>query len=99
MSRRKRRRIDQYIEEMDSRQRNILWPEATRNASLVDRFLWKGNPNATLVQRAGAWMFGMAFAVMGLTIIGLAYEESRLVTIFGIAVGALGVRVFINGCR
>jgi hypothetical protein len=53
--------LDNFIEEMQSRQRNIDWPDRIRNAWRVDEFLWKGVARPIPVQHIGAWMFGIVF--------------------------------------
>ncbi|MCX6621078.1 MAG: hypothetical protein NTY38_08350 [Acidobacteria bacterium] len=92
--------MDRSLDEIRARQRNVVWPDLAVNAGLVDRFLWKGSPKASLVQRIAAWLFGANFAVVGFVILAYANREASL---FGVIVSlgiiALGVKVFLSGCR
>jgi len=54
---------DPLRDDLESRQRNTVWPDTLRNASSVDGYLWHGNPNAPLVQRVGAVVLGLAYLV------------------------------------
>jgi len=91
---------DQLIEEVRSKQRNTVWPDAMGNSGSVDAFLWKGSPNAPLVQRIGAWIFGLTFILGGLLWVDVSYEKHDFV--FGalsIVWFAVGGKVFLNGFR
>jgi hypothetical protein len=68
------------IEEIEAKQSNTLWPDATNNSRSVDEFFWKGDPNAPLVQRMGAWIFGLTFILMGLGLFDIAYEKQDRLT-------------------
>ena len=50
-----------YLQEIDSKQRNIVWPGPLVNSRGVDEFFWKGSPNPTVIQRIAAWLFGLVF--------------------------------------
>jgi hypothetical protein len=62
----RRRNLDNFIHEAKNRQRNIVFPDTVRNARSIDAYLWKGNPNAPLVQRVGACLIGLFFIGIGL---------------------------------
>jgi hypothetical protein len=47
--------------EIESRQRNTVWPDTLRNGAIVDAFVWKGSPTATAIQRIGIALFGLLF--------------------------------------
>ncbi len=51
----------QIREDVEERQRGILVPDLIRSGRSVDEFMWKGDPNASLVQRIGLLVFGMFF--------------------------------------
>jgi hypothetical protein len=53
---------EKWIDEIESRQRNIVFPDTVRNGRSVDELLWKGSPDAPLVQRIGIALFGLTFA-------------------------------------
>ena len=65
---------ERLIEEIKAKQRNTVWPDTLMNGRSVDEFLWKGSPDAPLVQRMGAWIFGLAFMLIAVGVIaaGLA---------------------------
>ena len=92
------------IEELKAKQRNTLWPDTLINSSSVDGFLWKGSPNPPLVQRIGAWIFGITFMICGLGFIEIVCEKADDGVEFiplgmGVAFFLVGVRVFRNGFR
>jgi hypothetical protein len=95
---------ERLVEEIRARQRNTVWPDTRVNGSAVDAFLWKGSPNPTLVQRIGAWILGLFFALIGILLIGAIEERAPdagnwLGVVAGLAFIALGGKVFRNGLR
>jgi hypothetical protein len=101
LTRRKQsRQHEELIQDVENRQRNTVWPDTLRNGRGVDEFLWKGAPDAPLVQRIGAWVFGSFFLLGGVVFIDIAYEKRESIDlIMGIAFMALGTRVCRNGFR
>jgi len=88
------------IDEIEAKQRNTVWPDTLRNSRSVDAFLWKGDPDAPLVKRIGAWIFGLFFILVGLGWVATAYEKQSLV--FGVlSIGwfLVGAKIFLNGFR
>jgi hypothetical protein len=95
-----RTKQDQAIEEVRDKQRNTVWPDTIRNSRSVDAFLWKGSPDAPLVQLAGAWIFGVFFILCGLAWLVAAYvRDSWVVAVLSILWFYVGGRVFRNGFR
>lgn len=91
---------DEVVAELRNRQRNTVWPDTMHNSKSVDEFLWKGSPDAPLVQRIGAWIFGLFFILCGLGWFAAAYERhSRIFGICSIPWFFIGARVFLNGFR
>jgi hypothetical protein len=96
-----------FVNEIQAKQRNILWPDTFGNGWSVASFLWKGSPNAPLIQRIGAWLFGTVFLLCGVDFLDVARSLARkkdtwgLVTVVMIALGLflIGARVFRNGFR
>jgi hypothetical protein len=96
-----------FADEIQAKQRNILWPDTFRNGWSVASFLWKGSPSASLIQRMGAWLFGSVFLLCGIDFLDVAISLARkkdasgLVSVVIIAFGLLliGARVFHNGFR
>ena len=71
-----------------------------KNSSSVDEFLWKGSPDAPLVQRIGAWIFGLTFILLGLGWFDVAYERHwRAFGVLSIVWFFIGGKVFLNGLR
>jgi hypothetical protein len=98
--RRASRTTSKAIEDLKARQRNVVFPEVLNNSRWVDAFLWKGSPNAPLVQRAGAWIFGLFFMLAGLAILALGLQkQSWQADLFALVWFLLGGRIFLNGCR
>jgi len=91
---------DAFVEEIQDRQRNVLWPDAPRNSRNVDAFLWKGDPDAPLIQRIGACIFGLTFILIGLGWLDVAYERHWMVVgVLSIAWFFIGARLIRNGFR
>lgn len=95
---------EQGVEETKAKQRNILWPDALLNSRSVDAFLWKGSPDAPLVQRVGAWIFGITFMLLGAGLIEADREitpdlKSTAAVILGVIFFGVGLKVFLNGFR
>ena len=71
-----------------------------KNSRGVDEFLWKGAPNAPLVQRIGAWIFGIMFLLFGIVFLDIAHKmHSPFDLVIALAFFALGTRVCLNGFR
>jgi hypothetical protein len=71
-------------------------PPVNRNATA--EFLWKGSPKPSMVQRIGAFLFGIGFLVGGLSAMGSAVEDrSLLLAIPAAGVLFVGTRIFRNG--
>jgi hypothetical protein len=82
-----------------ARQQNVQWPDTLKNSRAVDVFLWRGSPNATPVQRAGAILIGAAYIAIGVGFISLGHEndEGWPLIVVGLGAFALGLKVFSNG--
>ena len=85
------------IKDFRDKQRNTVWPDPLINSRGVDMFLWKGSPNPTRVQRAGAVVFGLFFMIAGITYASMAVE-SRSIPLGIMSLGGLyvGVRMLRN---
>lgn len=97
----------QLIEEVSRKQRNIVWPDTMVNGRSVDEYLWKGSPDAPLVQRVGAWLFGLTFMLLATALIEATRESPErgspasaiLVVFIAVLFFLVGLKVFINGFR
>jgi hypothetical protein len=91
---------EKIIEEVKAKQRNTLWPETMTSGRAVSEFLWRGNPDATIFQRIGAWIFGLFFILISLANADTAYEDhSWLGAVFSIICFLIGGKIFLNGFR
>jgi hypothetical protein len=90
----------EFIKEIADNQQNIVWPGPPRNGRSVDKFLWRGSPNPTVVQRIGALLFGICYLISGIAFFGFARKErSWLIAAFGLGALLLGIKVCFNGLR
>jgi len=95
---------EKLVEEVRAKQSNTVWPDTLLNGRSVDEFLWKGSPDAPLVQRIGAWIFGLFFMFGGAVFVEADREttpdrKSLVVVIVGVAFFLIGLKVFFNGFR
>lgn len=96
--------LDRIREETEAKQRGILWPDMLRSGRTVDEFLWKGDPRATPIQRAGLALFGTLFLLMASAGIALACTQDNWAgrmfgVVFGSLAGIAGVRYIRNAFR
>jgi hypothetical protein len=88
-------------EELEARQRSILWPDYLRANRNVFEFLWKGDPKAKLVQRVGLILFALHFWVAGVFFAAFAWSSeawiSRIIgSLPGLIFVLISIRVFLN---
>jgi hypothetical protein len=89
-----------FIEKIKAKQRNTVWPSPMINSRGVDEFLWRGDPDAPLVQRIAAWLFGLVFVLIGLGWFDIAYQKHwRFIGILSLVWFYVGGKVFLNGFR
>jgi ammonia channel protein AmtB len=100
------RNLDKFLADFRTRQRNVVFPDAVRNARPVDAFFWKGSPHPPLVQRIAAWMFGLVFMGGGMEIFSRAVQERVeagfsasvvFMVLVSLSLVLLGMKVFRNG--
>lgn len=90
----------QLIQDVKNKQRNTIWPGTLINGRGVDEFLWKGAPDAPLVQRVAAWLFGIVFVLVGVGWFAGAYAKHWWgICLLSFVWFFIGVRVFLNGFR
>jgi hypothetical protein len=92
---------DRVREDVERRQRNTVWPHTVRNARSVDAFLWNGNPNAPMVQRVGAVIWGLGFVVCAALLVYIALSRSGFWPFLAFALGSgyIGCRMLRNAFR
>lgn len=91
-------RLQKSFDDLEVRQQNITWPNYVSNARSVDGYLFKGSRDAPLVQRIGAWLFGLTFILgaVGFLFVGFPDFLTRLIST---AMLLLAVHIFLVGCR
>ncbi len=93
---------EKWIDDVEASQRNIVFPDTVRNNSRVDRLLWNGSRDASLVQRVGIAFFGLTFAGLGIFCFWGARARSQSWTdvmadvAIGLFVLILGVHLCLN---
>jgi len=93
--------FEQVREEIEAKQRATVWPDTIRNGVSVDAFLWKGDPHAKPIQRAGLVVFGLNFLILSIVTISIFFAKHSEDGIFPVLLLALGsllisVRLFRN---
>jgi hypothetical protein len=96
-----------FLDDVQAKQRNTVWPDTMRNGRSVDSLIWKGAPSATRVQRIGIAIFGMFFLILGLMITWLAnvaaYRRSigtaLLILLVALFVLTIACRLLTNAFR
>jgi hypothetical protein len=92
--------LDRFIREAESKQENLVWPDMARNGKSVDEILWKGSPEATIVQRIGILLFGLCYFGFGVIFLIDAHSSgSYFMVAFSFGWLVLGVKVRYNGLR
>lgn len=88
---------EEVISEVKKRQENLIWPSPLVNSKGVDGLLWKGDPDAPLVQRIGAVLFASAFGLIGIVFVGIAWEQRSFGSwLFAAALFLLAIRIGYN---
>ena len=88
------------IEGIKAKQRNTIWPDTLINSQGVNEFLWKGSPDAPLVQRVAAWLFGIVFILGGVGWLVAAYKKEWWgICLLSFVWFYVGGRVFLNGFK
>jgi hypothetical protein len=93
---------DKLRQDLEDKQKNILWPDTLRNARGVDEFLWKGSPRPTVVQRVGLGIFGFFYLVGGVALF-LIISPTLPRILVGVPLGILwagfGAKILRNAFR
>ena len=93
--------FDEIREEIEAKQRTVLFEDGLRAGKSVDDFLWKGDPNAKPIQRAGLVVFAVTFWIVGVFIIAIGWAKDEgvacLVTsLIGLASVLISIRLLRN---
>jgi hypothetical protein len=62
-------------EEIENKQKAILWEDARKGGRGVDAFLWKGDPYAKPVQRIGLIVFGAQFLFLAVFMSSIPFQK------------------------
>ena len=93
---------NEFSDEIESKQKNLLWPDSLVNSRGVDELLFKGLPNPTKVQRVGAWIFGLAYISIGLGFLAIAMnmeQNAWVMWVLATAWWSIGIWICYNGSR
>ncbi|MGA3370453.1 MAG: hypothetical protein ABSC48_01705 [Terracidiphilus sp.] len=95
--------FEQIREEIEAKQRSILWPDGLRAGKSVDEFLWKGDPKAKPIQRAGLIVFAVTYWLLGVLMIAICWARANdewaarfLGSLIGAAFVLVSIRLFLN---
>jgi len=96
--------LERLREETEEKQRATIWPDTLGAGRTVDEFLWKGDVNATPIQRAGLVIFASIFIFsalgFGVFIFGQASWALKVEFFsFGLIALVVGVRLVRNAFR
>jgi len=69
------KRFEQIGQEVEDSQRATVWPDTIRNGSSIDAFLWRGDPNAMPIQRAGLVVFALAFLLLAIVFATIPFQK------------------------
>jgi hypothetical protein len=98
--------LDKFIDGVRASQRNIVFPDTVRNERALFAFLWRGSPDPSLVQRIGAWLFGLMSIGFGAVYLWQARGDLShkgwtgfvlLPLVISLGLISVGVRTFRNG--
>src|ERR1700676_1961423 len=67
--------FEQVRADVEERQKNILWGDAQRGGRSVDAFLWKGDPHAKPIQRAGFIVLGLVFLIFAIIAASIPFQK------------------------
>jgi hypothetical protein len=67
--------VDEVIADAKVAQRSTVFPDTLRGGRSVDAFLWRGDPNATTVQRVALIIFAITFLSMSIAFVDIFLKE------------------------
>jgi len=68
--------FDRIREDVEAKQRAVIWSDTIRNGGSVDAFLWTGDPHAKIIQRTGLVVFGIMFLLFAVVIASIPFEKN-----------------------
>jgi phosphotransferase system glucose/maltose/N-acetylglucosamine-specific IIC component len=93
--------FEEIRDEIEAKQRTLLFEDGLNAGKSVDEFLWKGDPNAKPIQRAGLMVFAITFWFLGVVMIAIGWARDEglacLVTsLVGLASVLISIRLLRN---
>ena len=67
--------LERIREDIHARQKATVWPDSLRNGRTIDAFLWKGDPKAKPIQRAGLVGFALFFLLIAVIDASIPFEK------------------------
>ena len=68
--------FEQIREDVEARQKATVFPDTVRNVVTIYAFLWKGDPKAKPIQRAGLVVFGLTFLLIAVGMASTPFQKS-----------------------
>ena len=92
--------LREFINGLRAKQGKLVWPGTIMSARAIDGFIWKGSPDASLVQRIGLWLIGFVYLAFGLMLFGIAKRDKSFpIAIISLGTVLSGLKIFFNGFR
>jgi len=67
--------LEEIRAEIEEQQKAVLWEDARKGGASVDGFLWKGDPHAKPIQRAGLVVFGLMFLLLAVAMAPIPFQK------------------------
>lgn len=95
-----RQKRKKEVSEFLAEQKNLARADTLLRSHRIDEPLIKGAPNAPLVQRVGACVFGLFFILAGVVFLNLGFQKtSWALWIFAVGWFLVGGRMLWNAAR
>jgi hypothetical protein len=92
--------FEEIREEIEARQNSTLFPDGLKAGKSVDEFLWKGDPKAKPIQRAGLALFAIMFLfISGLAIVILFTKDDWPARVYSSVLGTIFLIIGIRFSR
>jgi hypothetical protein len=93
--------FEQIRQEVEESQKATIWPDTLRNGIRVDAFLWNGDRNAKLIQRAGLVVFGLTFLLIAacgfITFFEATSDDKEIpIVLMALVLVLISIRLFRN---
>ena len=96
----KENREPSFIEEIKQRQRNVLPPDIIAHDRDMNDVLWNGSSSNSKIQRAGAFVIGLAISLCALAVISMAVKRRAwLGLVIVTCIAGSGLRVMYKNLK